>query len=194
MPRRTNPKNESGTLSQDFKPIECVQGNRGAYLAAVFIIARAFLAAGCPKPKEMQIVAGFEAWSRMVQQPLMWLGMEDPFGGKEAMRAMDPKEEELHRLFSVLTKYHKDLAGKFTVADCERLAADLEHDGGIARYKRQDLRDLMTFHGKINATSFGWMLRRHRDRIRGDWCLKSAAGGRVAAYQLVPSPREEPPL
>jgi hypothetical protein len=180
-----------------------VRANRGAYLGAVFTIARAFLAAGCPKPDKMHAVAGFEGWSRWVQQPLLWPGMEDPFGGKEAMRAMDPTLAELQRVISVLRKYQGDLAGRFNVADCARLAEEQESDSmGRSRYKRQDLRDLMTSHGKINNLIFGHLLRTHRDRFCDGWCIKFA--GSTAAgvsYELAAmevrataesTPQEEP--
>src|SRR5262249_49880227 len=118
------------------EPIERVRRNRGEYLAAIFTIVRAFMAAGCPRPEEMHAVAGYEEWSRMVQQPLMWLGMDDPFGGMGSTRAMDPTMEELQRLLDVLKKYRDALAGRFTVAGCERLAEEKIPDvRGIPQFR-----------------------------------------------------------
>jgi len=93
------------------KLIEHVRANRGAYLAAVFTIIRAFRAAGSPEQK-CKCVTGFEQWSRLVQQALIWLDEEDPWGTIEEMRAMDPQEDELQRLHDVLKKYSDQLAGR----------------------------------------------------------------------------------
>src|SRR5262249_33778638 len=58
-----------------FDPLAAIRKDRGKYLAAIFTIVRAFIKAGCPKPKAMHSVAGFDEWSRLIQQSLMWLGM-----------------------------------------------------------------------------------------------------------------------
>src|SRR5262249_4042886 len=65
-----------------FDPMATVRKDRGTYLGAIFTIVRAFLADNASKstPEGMHSVAGFEAWSRLIQQSLMWLGMADPFG------------------------------------------------------------------------------------------------------------------
>jgi len=47
---------------------------------------------------------------------------------------------------------------------------------GRPRYKRQDLRDVMSVQGKVNTRSFGWLLRRHRDRIIDGWSIRVASG------------------
>jgi hypothetical protein len=162
---------QPGTRTFSFNPIERVRRDRGAYLAAIFTIARAFIAAGSPRPK-MIAIAGYEDWSRFVQQPLIWLGMEDPRGGIEDMRAMDTTQEELQGLIDVLRKYFAVGQG-FTAAECGQKANEQASDTyGKPYYVRQDLRDLMTFHGKINTTSFGRFLMRHLDRVYNGWSLK----------------------
>jgi hypothetical protein len=140
-------------------------------------------------------VAGFELWSKWVQQPLVWLGMDDPFGGMTTMRAVDPTREELHQLIDVLKKYLADQ--EFTAADCKRLAEEQEYlfTGGIGRpqYIRQDLRDLMTIRGKLDAKAFGYVLRRHRGRIHAGYCIRIAPAqrDRVNVYSLHRAQKEE---
>jgi hypothetical protein len=77
-------------------PMALIREDRGGYLAAVFTIVKAHMAAGCPRPakEKMRSVLGFEQWSRWVQQPLIWLGQPDPWGKIEDMRTTDPKQEE----------------------------------------------------------------------------------------------------
>jgi len=160
---------ENRTFTDD--PIRQVRKDRGAYLAAIFTIARAFIAAGCPT-QQHKVVAGFETWSRLVQQPLIWLGECDPLGAMEDMRALDPTQEELQQLLNTLRKYF-GANEHFTVARCEQLAEEMEADmQGRSRWKRPDLRNEMTAHGKINGKSFGKKIMRHRDRLSDGWSIK----------------------
>ena len=170
--------------SFEFDPIERVRTDRGGYLAAVFTIAKAFMAAG-EKPEGVKVVAGFEEWSRLVQQPLVWLGMPDPLGNRETLRGLDEKEQELDQILDVLKKYQNELGQGFTVAELARLANELER-GTFGDYRRPDLRELMSFNGKINERSFGRLLSRHRDRIRDGWCVAFArTDHKVSVYRLL---------
>jgi hypothetical protein len=179
-----------------------VQGarDRGKYLTNVFTMALAFKAAGYPKPEpgKMNAVSGFEDWSRMVQQLLIWLDMKDPLGAMEEARAADPVREKLQRLLDVLKKYREDLREKFNAADCERLAED-QQIGQYQRpeFKRTDLRELMTNRGRVDTTYFGRLLRQHV----GQWYnnfryVRGPQTGGRASYKFedkTPKPNETPP-
>jgi putative DNA primase/helicase len=185
---------EPGTRGFDFDPIdERVRGHRGTYLAAIFTITRAFIAAGCPKQEGIHSVAGYEEWSRWVRQPLIWLGMDDPCSGMTEARALDPKLEELKQLLDVLKKYRDKIARRFTVADCAKLADEMSHDSlGRQVYLRPDLRDLMMVHGKMDNRAFGHLLRRCRDRRIDGWFIKFVSDSRnYAVYQLMEPPPPE---
>jgi len=177
---------ENRTFRKD--PIELVRADRGKYLGAVFTIVRAYKAAGCP-PQEHKIVAGFEAWSRLIQQPLIWLGKQDPYGSMDALKALDPKRDELQALLGTLKKYFNADA-IFTVADCWKKAEETEFSGQSIRWqhKNQDLREVMTDqYGKINQRSFGRKLMRHRDRIRDGWRIEvvtDSTQSRVSVFKL----------
>jgi hypothetical protein len=195
---RLNPQKEDPETKEydSPTPTELVRKDRSRYLADVFTIERAFIAAGEPK-QDRKIVAGFDDWSKRVQQPLIWLGQDDPLKDMDMMRGMDPKEEELQRLLNTLKKYHDKLMGKFTVADCTKLAEDTTAGSdGRLKYVREDLRELMYQHGKIDGQHFGRLLMRNRDRIREGWQVRIAPSGeRTKAYELIgpPSAKAEPP-
>jgi putative DNA primase/helicase len=159
----------------DFDPIAAVRNDRGAYLGAIFTIVRAFIVAGAPRPKDMHSVAGFEDWSRLVQQSLMWLGMADPCGNITSMREMDIQSDELQRLHEALRKILNP-DDKFTVAMCKRKAEEMRTNlFGKTEFKWLELRDLMTFHGRINERLFGRLLGRHQGRITDKgWHYKPA--------------------
>jgi len=170
-------------------PIRRVRANRGAYLAAVFTIIHAFRAAGSPQPAEgaMKRDAGFDQWSELVQQPLIWLGMADPLGAMEAMRAMDPEQEDLQRLYDALQACltTEQERRHFTVAMCTDKANDTVGRGefGPPKYKYPALRELMIVKGQINTRHFGRVLAGARDKIRDGWCIKvvETPGVRTAA-------------
>src|SRR4051812_30976699 len=60
-----------------FDPIDQIKADRGKFLAAVFTIARAYMVAECTSVEPAPL-AGFSGWSKMVREPLIWLGLSDP--------------------------------------------------------------------------------------------------------------------
>ena len=169
----------------EFDPIERVRTERGEYLAAVFTIAKAFMAAG-EKPKGVKVVAGFEEWSRLVQQPLMWLGMPDPLGNRETLRGLDDKGTgagpAIGRVEEVPQGAGQGVHGSQACLDW-LTRWNTETGETIVR---PDLRELMSRNGKINERSFGRLLSRHRDRIRGGWCVVFArTAHKVSVYRLL---------
>jgi hypothetical protein len=178
-----------------FDPIELVRRNRSKFLAAAFTIARASMAAGCPQPDKISIVPGFESWSAMVQQPLMWLGMADPFSGIEDELAHDPEQEKLQQLHDALDKCRDDgLKQRFAVSDCEPLANKLQA-GAFERpvFKHPVLRELMMQYGQVDTTHFGHVLKKYQ----GKWGNKfryirgPTTGGRATYIFEDKAPREE---
>jgi hypothetical protein len=85
-----------------------VRANRGAYLAGVFTIVGAFFAADAPEPTG----------------PLIWLERADPWGGMEAMRTMDPAQEQILRLHNALREAFRtaDERKHISTAECAKKA------------------------------------------------------------------------
>jgi hypothetical protein len=79
-------------------PVATVLADRGAYIAAVLIIVRGYLAAGCPDP--LPPLASFRDWSRLIRSALVWLGRADPVDTMEAARADDPTRSNLRAVVS----------------------------------------------------------------------------------------------
>ena len=55
------------------------------------------MAAGRPKATTVPLV-GFDGWSKVVREPLIWLGEQDPVSSMEAARAADPQRAAAHEL------------------------------------------------------------------------------------------------
>lgn len=73
----------------DCDPIAMAIKDRGLYVAAVLTIVRAFVAAG--SPRQMPPLGSYGEWSRLVRDPLIWLGMVDPCAVMEKVRGADPQ-------------------------------------------------------------------------------------------------------
>jgi hypothetical protein len=163
-------------------PIAMVRADRGAYLGAIFTIVRWWRTSGEPTPTGMHKVLGFEGWSKMVQEPLMALGMADPYGNLERMRTTDVKRDEFLRLLTVLRALFAP-TDKFTTAMLTRKAEEPNSGGG---YRYPELRELMIVNGRINGESFGRLLKKHVNRRDNDgwsYTLHGTLGGSLA-YRL----------
>jgi putative DNA primase/helicase len=180
-------KDEPEQREFDFDPINLALNDRAKYLSACFTIARAYNAGGNPRV-EFHGIAGFESWSQRVQRPLIWLGCADPFGRMRSMRATDPTLQDLRQLLDTLRKYESDLGGRFTVADCKRLAEETQASFHSVAYCRPDLHQLMVEHGdrgQINTKRFGHFITKHVDRKIGGWSIQRIGEvHNAAAYRL----------
>jgi hypothetical protein len=79
-------------------PLNLIQRNRGACIAAALTIPLAYLAADRPNP--LSPLASFEEWSTIVREPLVWLGCGDPLNTQERLRAEDPTKVNKVAVFS----------------------------------------------------------------------------------------------
>ena len=70
-----------------------VPEHRGELAAAILTIIRAY------RTQKQRVkcseYGGFERWSRLVREPLIWLGCADPLDTREAIRAKNPDLEHL---------------------------------------------------------------------------------------------------
>ena len=172
-----------------FDPIARVLANRGAYLAAVFTMARAYLAAG--RPAVASPLAGFEAWSQMVRAALIWLGEPDLAATIDAARAIDPGRESLCALHAALLK-HVGVGRDFSAAELVALASERPADLGGSRVTlaRPDLHQVVEVNGKLSPLSIGRLLMRQLDRrLAGCWIELVAASDKTGnRYRLVAEP------
>jgi putative DNA primase/helicase len=79
-------------------PLAMVAADRGKYVASCLTIARAYIVAG--RPLALPPLPSYEGWSKMVRDPLVWLGCADPVGTMQELRNEDPKGTERQAMFS----------------------------------------------------------------------------------------------
>jgi hypothetical protein len=83
--------------------------DRSKYLSAIFTIIRAYILSK-EKVKSLPLV-GFEGWCKFVQQPLVWLGCDDPVKCVEGARREDTSKDNAKRLIEqwlIVSQWIKD--------------------------------------------------------------------------------------
>jgi putative DNA primase/helicase len=149
-------------------PLTAVRRDRGAYIAAVLTIARAYIAAG--KPGRLPRLASYEAWSDLVRSAIVWLGFADPVSSMAAARAADPVRQQRARAFAA---WHSEIGINLDYTIPELI--DLVE----ARYSQDGPRVRPTLHatlveaaqkryapaGQIDAIRLGIWLKKHANTI-----------------------------
>ena len=143
-------------------PVMTVLGDRGAYIAAVLTIVRAYLAAGCPN---FQPLASFNDWSRLIRSSLIWLGCEDPLKTMEAARNDDPSRANLRAVVAAWLSVigpNKPM----TTGDLREAACSISNDGGdMALNKAIAAVACAPGRSEIDPVRLGRWLARNKGRV-----------------------------
>ena len=160
-------------------------------LAAITIL-RWQIARGCPETKvfdritdDGQVVqlpvrpfGSFEAWSRLVRQPVIQLGLPDPVGTQFAIREMDDQATANRRFVIALAEWKPDWKG--TVEELVREVCSL----GEASEVRQALEGILgcgasAYKGPDPIPPHvGYKLRSLRDQWFGGWAITKVGKNR----------------
>jgi putative DNA primase/helicase len=156
----------------DFDPVEEVKAHRGEYLAAIFTIARAYIAAGCPAVKAAEL-NGFNAWSRIVRHPLIWLGCADPVESMADARQNDPQRDALRDRLEALAEAFgdKQFTAKEVVAKMQEVKSSMY---GRPEPAHPELIDAFSGDGRqiFNTKKIGNQLSRDLDRKMGALAIR----------------------
>ncbi|WP_294197297.1 hypothetical protein [uncultured Sphingomonas sp.] len=169
----------AATRAFDAKPAEEVRRNRGRYVAAALTIITAWLAAGKPKA-DVPNIAGFEDWSDLCRQPLIWLGEPDPATSLIQQMTHDPDKEQLGELL----RAWRDEFGQrgMMVRQVLQRANERQHDDLHAAILELPCVEA----GRINQSRFGRYLGRNKNRIVGGLKLVEAANSERRAWAVQP--------
>jgi hypothetical protein len=155
-----------------------LRSNRRQLIAAALTILRAYHVAGRPK-QHISPWGGFEDWSGNIREPLVWLGLADPYKTRAAVLADDPEREE--RLAGIRALYEVFADYQFTTKEIiERCGCNHELKASMlslaaGRYQRNE----------VDSRRLGWWLKGVRDRIIGGLRLRlSGKASGVAKWQI----------
>jgi putative DNA primase/helicase len=163
--------------------LEHAAANRGAYVAAVLTIIRAYLVAGAPR------ICGpfgsYSAWSTIVRSPLVWLGEPDPVASMEAARDEDPELSDIREFFELWLAYELDLDTPYTTSRIIEIAcAPPASNDFNPRFFEQFLLRVAEDKGAISAKRLGLWLRRISGRVVAGYRLILGRERNVAAFRL----------
>jgi RepB DNA-primase from phage plasmid len=81
----------------EHNPLEMVEVARGEYIAAILTVIRAYPMSG--EKVECKPLGSYGQWSRMVREPLIWLGEVDPVGSMDQGWDEDPEIRDIREFF-----------------------------------------------------------------------------------------------
>jgi putative DNA primase/helicase len=156
-------------------PLAKIRQNRGAYVAAVLTIARAYICAG--KPGRLGPLASYEPWSDFVRSPLVWLGRADPVASMASLRSLDPTRQTRTAVFTAWAN-ELDVGGAYLTPDLIERAND---QGTSGDYLRPRLRDALlevarSRVGGIDAKRLGRWLAKTENNLAAGLKLTSDRG------------------
>jgi len=187
-----NPQNATpATLQYKGNPIELVRKNRPELVCAVLTIVRAWQAAGSPRSDVSNIASYGGAWSDYCRHPLIWLGLPDPATALFEQLKNDPDREMLGKLMSEWLRQFG--SAPVTVRKVVARAYELAQDhtlGGDGACGDHDLLDAIcdfpvAERGMINASKFGWLLKRNANRIVDGYRFEETYADGRKAWRVV---------
>jgi hypothetical protein len=142
-------------------PLQRVLDDRGAFVAAVLTIIRAYMEAGQPD-RIKPAIASFPDWSNTVRSALVWLGKSDPVETMEKAREDDPELTELRQVIGAWHDHFGDSSCTVRTVAEHAFGSDLEPT-------RPELRDALLAvageRGGVNSRRLGKWLLKHEGRI-----------------------------
>ncbi len=171
-------------------PVSTLKRERPRFVAACLTILRAYIVAGAPE--QSRPLGGFEEWSRLVRDALIWLGEPDPLDTMEHTREQDPRREALA---AVLDQWravlqHTRVSAKEVIdiaTDFQTASADDKR-----RYLHPEFREALLVvageAGNINSRRLGKWLNANKAkvvnklRIINDGILEGVARYRVQHF------------
>lgn len=155
-----------------FDPVEKVLANRGTYIAAAIVMARAYVVSG--ERVDCLPLASFGGWCRFTREPLIWLGESDPVASMDQARANDPERSAAVSLVE-LWHQHLKIDNAYSVGEIIECAREMRATGAMGVGVRDDDYARPEFHslllekcgnrGMIDAKALGKWLSQIKGQV-----------------------------
>jgi RepB DNA-primase from phage plasmid len=195
MPRRASvgrldagverPENREFTIED---PVYTLKRERPRYVAACLTILRAYIVAGAPG--QARPLGGFEKWSRLVRDALIWLGEADPLDTMERTREQDPQREALTAVLDQWSAVlqNKRVSAKQLIDTATDFDAKESFDAK-KRFLHPEFREALLIvaadAGHINSRRLGrWLSDNQGKIVDGLRLIVDGHSGGVALYRL----------
>lgn len=138
--------------------------HRSALVIAGLTLMRAFVVSGV-KPEDIGVGpwGGFEAWSRMVRAPLVWVGCTDPRLSHQVLMDEDQEHSDLMRMCDAWLEVFGDeaMTGRDAIVKVTS-AVTSEAEAKLGQVLRDVAKDRA---GAIDSARLGYWMRHHSSRI-----------------------------
>lgn len=153
-------------------PLAALRAERGRFVSAALTLIRAFIVSG--QRVDCQPLASFGDWSRLVREPLLWLGLPDPVAALFEQIAHDPDRETLGRVLQAWSTAFGDRPTMIREAIARATAEDFDEAGSL----QQALAEIGDGRPgtDLNSRSIGRWVARHAGRVVGGLRFERARG------------------
>ena len=161
-------------------PVKTVRNQREHFVSLVLTIVQAWMVAGKPI-SNCKPVNGFDEWTKLVRQPLLWLEMEDPATRLFQQLEQDPGKETLGRVLSAWLREFGSVPTMIREV-CQKTDAN-------AFQRNEELREALLEvaeeRKEINRRKLGRWISRNEGRIVGGLRFERAEGNTSAERWIV---------
>jgi hypothetical protein len=156
-----NPEVEIPAARSFMRPnlVSEVMQERERYVSAALTIVRGWVVAGRPKIM-CKTLAGYQEWSELCRQTLLWLGCNDPAASVFDAISEDPDREQLGRLLAAWQRAFGNVPAMVREA-----VSKSNYSGDENIELREILRDIAEERGEINRRKLGRWIKRHVGQI-----------------------------
>ncbi len=168
----------------DWDPVDYALAHRPELVQAVLTILRAYFVHcenGGERPK-CSAFGDYKQWSRIIREPLLWLGEPDPVITNKGVKDEDPERERTLTVFQALhdafpegePRLVKDIVKETTLADRTELRAALLSVASSKNHENVDSNRLGGWFGaKMDVQIDGLTLRKEGTRRPVAWYIES---------------------
>jgi hypothetical protein len=154
-------------------PEHVLKRERSRYAVAALTVLRAYIIAG--RPISRRPLGGFEGWSELVRNALIWLGEEDPVETIETARAEDPERQRLEAVITQWLAVLNDRSVTTRTVIEEACGLDLTPTPNIPNHItywhpefRNALLDVAGERGRVSARRLGTWLGANKHKVVGN--------------------------
>jgi putative DNA primase/helicase len=171
-------------------PVKTLKRDRPKYVVACLTILRAYIVAGAPE--QTRPLGGFEDWSRLVRDALVWLEEADPVDTMERTRGEDPQRASL---VAILPQWRgllgrervsvKEVIDKATDFDASQGGVDFNRRPFLHPEFREALLAIAGDRGSISGRRLGKWLSANKGKVfDGLRIVRDGILDGVARYRL----------
>jgi hypothetical protein len=160
-------------------PVRVLKRDRGRYVVDILTTLRAYILAG--RPIQQQPLGGFEGWSNLVRNALLWLGEADPCLTIESARDEDPERQHLE---AIIAQWHtvlgnSSLTTREVITEACKTQPDptpnnQDHRSPVHPEFRNALLDVAGERGRVSARALGKWIGANKHKVAGKHRLAAA--------------------